>query len=43
MVNKLLQCLKLSPGGNVVASIVKLTDLVVFHVITLDIIPVLYR
>lgn len=42
MVNKLLQSLKLSTGGDVVASVVKLTDLIVFHVITLNIIPVLY-
>lgn len=43
MVDELLQRLKLSPGGDVVASVVKLTDLIVFHVITFNIIPILYR
>lgn len=42
MVNELLQGLKLGPGGDVVASVVKLTDLVVLHVIAFDVIPVLY-
>lgn len=40
--DELLQSLELSPGGDVVASVVELTDLVMFHVIALDVIPVLY-
>lgn len=42
MVHELLQSLKLCPGGDVVASVVKLTDLVVFHVIAFHVVPILY-
>lgn len=41
MLHELLQRLKLSPGGDVVASVVQLADLIVFDVIALDVIPVL--
>ena len=38
---ELLQRLKLGPGGDVVASTVQLSDLVVFDMISLDVVPVL--
>lgn len=41
MLYELLQRLKLGPGGDVVASTVQLANLVVFDVISLDVVPVL--
>lgn len=38
---KLLEGLKLGSGGDVVASIVQLANLIVFDVVSLDVIPVL--
>jgi len=41
VLHELLERLKLGPGGDVVASTVQLADLVVFDVVSLDIVPVL--
>lgn len=41
VLDKLLEGLELSPGGDVVASVVQFTDLVMLDVISLDVIPVL--
>lgn len=38
---QLLECLKLGPGGDVVASTIQLANLVVFDMVSLDVIPVL--
>lgn len=38
---QLLQCFKLSSGGDVVASTVEFANLIVFDMIPLDVIPVL--
>lgn len=40
--DKLLQCVKLRPRGDVVTPVVKLADLVVFHVVPLGFVPVSY-
>lgn len=41
MLNELLQGFKLGPGGDVVASAVQFTDLIVFDVVALNVVPVL--
>lgn len=40
---ELLKCLKLGPGGDVIASAVQLANLIVFDMVSLDVIPVLDR
>lgn len=42
MLNELLQRLELSPGGDVVAAVVQLADLVMLDVVALHIVPVPY-
>lgn len=42
MFDQFLQCLKLSSCGDVVATVIKLADFVVLHIVTLQIIPVTY-
>lgn len=39
--HQLLQSVKLGPGGDVIAATVQLADLVVFHMVSFDVIPVL--
>ena len=41
MLHQLLERLKLGPGGDVVASTVQFANLIVFDVVSLDVIPVL--
>ena len=40
MLNELLKGIKLSSGGDVIPTAVQLTDLVMLHVVPLDLVPV---
>lgn len=40
--DQFLQCLKLGSCGDVVATVIKLADFVVLHIVTLHVIPIAY-
>lgn len=42
VLHKLLECVKLGSGGDVVAAVVQLADLVVFDVVPLHLVPIPY-